>query len=198
MVPEQNYVRISNFVMPNISTFPGVTGGDGYQAHWHVPIDDHHHWKYLVNLQRSRPLDKEWLRGMTAMSLGPDYRLHRTMANRYGQDREEQRTRSFTGIGYNDFQAQDAFATETQGPVQDRTSEHLGTTDRAIILARQMLLRGVETVQEGRDPPHVCRDAAASALPHHVVKAEALPSSTDWRTYWQTPGASEAAVTTAP
>jgi phenylpropionate dioxygenase-like ring-hydroxylating dioxygenase large terminal subunit len=190
----QNYVRISNFVMPNLSTFPGITGADGFQAHWHVPIDDTHHWKYLINLQRSRPLDKEWLRGMTVMSLGPDYRLSRNQANRYGQDREEQRTRSYTGIGYNDFQAQDAFATESQGPVQDRTAEHLGTTDRAIILARQMLLRGVSDVQEGRDPPHVCRDVAASDLSHHVVKAEAVPTTADWRTYWQTPGAPETAV----
>jgi phenylpropionate dioxygenase-like ring-hydroxylating dioxygenase large terminal subunit len=194
MDADQNYVRISNFVMPNISTFPGVTGGDGFQAHWHVPIDDTHHWKYVINLQRSRPLDKEWLRRMTAMSLGPDYRLRRNMSNRYGQDREEQRTRSFSGIGYNDFQAQDAFATETQGPVQDRTAEHLGTTDRAIILARQMLLRGVQDVQQGREPPHVCRDPAGSDLSRLVVKAEALPSSTDWRTYWQAPGASAAAV----
>jgi phthalate 4,5-dioxygenase len=194
MDADQNYVRISNFMMPNISTFPGITGADGFQAHWHVPIDDTHHWKYLINLQRSRPLDKDWLRRMTVMSLGPDYRLSRNAANRYGQDREEQRTRSYTGIGYNDFQAQDAFATESQGAVQDRGAEHLGTTDRAIILARQMLLRGVGDVQDGRDPPHVIRDIAASDLSHLVVKAEALPSSTDWRTYWQTPGAPEAAV----
>src|SRR3954467_14544905 len=116
---------------------------------------------------------------MTVMSLGPDYRLSRNRANRYGQDREEQRTRSFSGIGYNDFQAQDAFATESQGPIQDRTRERLGTTDRAIALARQMLLRAIRDVQEGRDPPHAVRAAGATRLDHLVVKSEALPSSVD-------------------
>jgi phthalate 4,5-dioxygenase oxygenase subunit len=198
MSPEQNYLRITSFVMPNLSFFPGTTGGDGYQVHWHVPIDDTHHWKYVLNLQRSAPLDKAWLQRVTAMGLGPDYRLARSAANRYGQDREEQRTRSYTGIGYNDFQAQDAYATESQGPVQDRTAEHLGTTDRAIIMARQMLLRAIEDVQEGREPPHVFRDPAANRLDHLVVKAEALPSTTDWHTYWQAAGAQEAPVGTAP
>jgi phthalate 4,5-dioxygenase len=183
--PAESYVRISNFVLPNLSLFPGVTEADGYQAHWHVPIDDTHHWKYVVTFKRSAPLDKAWLRETVATALGPDYQLFRNAANRYGQDREEQRTRSFSGIGYNDFQAQDAFATESQGPVQDRTRERLGSTDRAIALARQIMLRAIRDVQEGRDPSHVIRAAGANRLDHLVVKSEALPSSVDWKTYWQ-------------
>ena len=40
------YLRVSYFILPNLSAFPGQTGGEGYSVNWHVPIDDTHHWKY--------------------------------------------------------------------------------------------------------------------------------------------------------
>ena len=100
--------------------------------------------------------------------------------------------RTFSGMGPN-FHVHDAFATESQGPIQDRTRERLGATDRAIALARQMLLRAIRDVQEGRDPPHVIRAADANRLDHLVVKSEALPRSADWKTYWQQPAPAQPA-----
>ena len=38
------------------------------------------------------------------------------------------------------------------GPVVDRSQEHLGPADRAIIAARRLLIQVVKTVQEGGDP----------------------------------------------
>ena len=38
------------------------------------------------------------------------------------------------------------------GPIVDRSKEHLGTTDRAVILLRQLLLEAVKTVQAGGAP----------------------------------------------
>src|SRR5574341_108028 len=43
---DKRYLRVTNFVMPNLSVFGGSTVGAGYSIHWHVPIDDTHHWKY--------------------------------------------------------------------------------------------------------------------------------------------------------
>ena len=43
---DQSYLRVSYFILPNLSAFPGQTGGEGYSINWHVPIDDTHHWKY--------------------------------------------------------------------------------------------------------------------------------------------------------
>ena len=38
------------------------------------------------------------------------------------------------------------------GPICDRTHEHLGTTDRAIITARQLLFEALDAIANGEDP----------------------------------------------
>ncbi len=181
---ERTYVRISNFIMPNLSAFPGMTGGDGYSVNWHVPIDDTHHWKYMISFRRSAPLDRELLRQQYAANLTPDHRFVRNSSNRYLQDRGELTAKTFSGMGYF-FAAHDAFAVEGEGPIQDRTQERLGSTDRSITMARQMLLRAIQDVQDGRDPAHVVRAADANDLRHITVVSEVIPASIDWHTYWQ-------------
>ncbi len=92
--------------------------------------------------------------------------------------------RTYSGMGTN-FLDQDAFAVESQGPIQDRAAERLGSTDGAIALARQMLLGAIRAVQEGHDPPHVVRDPRANRFDHLAVRSEVIPSATDWKTYWR-------------
>jgi 5,5'-dehydrodivanillate O-demethylase oxygenase subunit len=60
--------------------------------------------------------------------------------------------------------AQDAMAWETQGPIAERDLESLGTTDRGLIVYRQMLLRELAKVQRGEDPVGVIRDPAANGV----------------------------------
>jgi hypothetical protein len=119
-------------------------------------------------------------------SITPDYRRLRTAENRYGQDREELRTRTWAGLGPT-FQDHDGWAVETPGAIQDRTLEHLGSTDKAIVMARLMLLKAIGDVQQGRDPLHVIRDPAAVDMPHLAIRSEVIPATLDWRTYWQEP-----------
>ena len=76
--PDKRYFRVTNFVMPNLSAFGGSTVGDGYSVHWHVPIDDTHHWKYVFMFSRTKPLDPE-LRNKSRAELTADYRLPRAM-----------------------------------------------------------------------------------------------------------------------
>ena len=183
---ERDYVRITSFVMPNLSAFNGETSGERYQGHsinWHVPIDDTHHWKYQIVFSRKAPLDKDQIRQRYVGEMEDDYHLVRNPANRYLQDREEMQTRTFVGVG-SLFAAHDAFIVQGEGPVQDRTQEHLGYGDKAIIAARRMLLRAIEDVQAGREPPHVVRDPAANDFGHHVVTSVVVPAATDWRTAW--------------
>ncbi len=59
--------------------------------------------------------------------------------------------------------AQDHMAWETQGPIADRTTERLATTDRGIQLLRTVMRREIEKVKRGEDPLGVMRD------PHHDV-----------------------------
>jgi 5,5'-dehydrodivanillate O-demethylase len=57
-----------------------------------------------------------------------------------------------------DVQAQDHMAWETQGPIADRSIERLATSDRGIMMLRQIVRREIEKVQMGLDPMNVYRD----------------------------------------
>jgi phthalate 4,5-dioxygenase oxygenase subunit len=177
--PGKRYLRITNFVMPNLSAFGGSTVGEGYATHWHVPIDDASHWKYIFMFSRERPLPEELIQKNRA-DLTPDYQLARKGSNRYQQDRDSMATKSFTGMGFN-FQAHDAFATESQGAIQDRTQEHLVTSDKAIVGARKLLLKAIADLGEGRDPQHVVRDPQSNSFLHLQVFSEVIPVSADVR-----------------
>jgi 5,5'-dehydrodivanillate O-demethylase len=53
---------------------------------------------------------------------------------------------------------QDTAAWITQGPIADRTGEHLGRSDKGIIQFRQMLEDNIRLVEEGKDPMCTFRD----------------------------------------
>jgi hypothetical protein len=161
--------------MPNLAVIPGNAGNDGYSINWHVPIDDTSHWRYTFVFWRSAPPDLEVLEALRLSEMGPDYRLIRNQSNRYLQDRGELQTKWFAGLGPF-FPAHDAWATESAGPVQDRTQERLGYTDRAIIAARRLLLTAIDTMEEGGDPQGVIRDERASWMPGLVVRTAVLPT----------------------
>ena len=132
--------------------------GDGYQLYWRVAIDDEHHWLYVLAFKRSGPLDKQFVEQRTEGLITSDYHFIRNKANRYLQDREEQRTSTFTGMGAV-FVVQDACVNEGAGPIQDHTEEHLGAADISLVAGRRLMLKGIRQVQDGIDPPGVIRDA---------------------------------------
>ena len=112
----------------------------------------------------------------------PDYKPLRNKSNRYLQNRDSMSNESFTGIGFV-FQAHDLCVVEGAGQIQDRTREHLTTSDMAIVAARKLLLGAIKDVQEGRDAPHVVRDPTANDFLHLVTRGEVIPSATDWKQY---------------
>lgn len=179
---DKNNVRVSNFILPNLCAVAGDRYG--YLVQWHVPIDDTHHWRYQLRFRREVPFELAE-REEVRRAVLPDYRLPRNQDNRYLQDREEMRTRSFAGLGP-DFSTHDCCVIEGAGPVQDRTQEHLAYSDRAIVAMRQLMLRAVRDVQDGREPPHVVRDPATNAFPHIVVRRDmVLPATAEWRGFWE-------------
>ena len=171
------HARNTNFILPSLSTIPAGSN-EGYTTNWHVPIDDTHHWKYTMEFNRKVPIDPEAARRARSET-DEGYRLARRRENRYLQDREAMKAQTFAGLGFA-FQAHDLWATEGEGPIQDRTQEHLGSIDRAIIAMRKALKGAIEDVQAGRDPPLVIRDPAQNRLGRTLATAEDLPSSADW------------------
>jgi 5,5'-dehydrodivanillate O-demethylase len=49
-------------------------------------------------------------------------------------------------------------AWETQGPIFDRSQELLGTTDRGIVMWRNLLRQQIERLQQGKEPDGMIRD----------------------------------------
>jgi 5,5'-dehydrodivanillate O-demethylase oxygenase subunit len=54
----------------------------------------------------------------------------------------------------------DIAAWVTQGAITDRTREHIGTTDRGVVLFRQLVRGEIDRVARGEDPMNVFRDPA--------------------------------------
>lgn len=71
--------------------------------------------------------------------------------------------RDETGRFVTDYiDGQDMMAWVTQGPVADRSAEHLGASDKGIIMYRQLLLEQLKAVENGEDPMCVIRDPASN------------------------------------
>jgi hypothetical protein len=102
------------------------------------------------------------------------FRGKRNRANNYLLDRQVQKTESYTGIdGVN---VQDRAIQESMGPIVDRSREHLGPADKAIIQARRLLLQAVKTVREGGTPRGVKPTYYALRATEGVV-----PRAANWR-----------------
>ena len=154
----RKYLRVNNYVYPCGATPSTSTGKGGYQGRWYVPIDDFSHCRFEFFYRHSEPLDKEALRKNRAENVAADNRHIRRMENRYLQDREElKRGDSYGGMGLH-FPSQDAFAIETQGAIQDRTKEHLGSTDIVIIEVRKALFQALKQMEETGEAPFLMRD----------------------------------------
>jgi hypothetical protein len=108
----------------------------------------------------------------------PGYFLKANMENDYFIDRALQKSgENYSGIpGVN---TQDMAVQESMGPIYDRTKEHLGTSDLAIITARRLMLKSIQEVQEGRDPIGPFADAsrvrpAEMVIPDTIMWQEAM------------------------
>ena len=73
---------------------------------------------------------------------------------KYLDERGEFRTDTVNGC--------DIAAWVTQGAIADRSREHLGTTDRGVVMYRQLLRAEIEKVARGEDPMNVFRDPATN------------------------------------
>jgi 5,5'-dehydrodivanillate O-demethylase len=56
--------------------------------------------------------------------------------------------------------AQDMTGWVGQGPISDRTQEHLASSDRGVVMYRRMLVEQMERVERGEEPMAVIRDPA--------------------------------------
>ena len=177
------HVRAYHFILPFHQIRPGRTGaGQSYTAvagHCWVPMDDENTMVYNWEYSTTEPLTDED-RLERRLGNGPldvdqaTFRARRNRGNNYLMDRRVQKTETFTGIeGVNQ---QDRAVQESMGAIVDRSKEHLGPADRAVIQARRLLLQAIKTVEAGGTPPGI-------APTYYTLRpAEAVvPRDSDWR-----------------
>jgi hypothetical protein len=80
-----------------------------------------------------------------------DFKKTRNKSNNWLIDRAAQRTKTFTGI--DGINTQDHAIQESMGPIVERSQEHLGVSDLAIIQMRKLLLDSINGLKNGNEPP---------------------------------------------
>ena len=178
-------VRVSDFIMPYFAYVPQPylpVGGDS--CIMMVPIDDDTYWRYgfatnvhnfIAQVERGYGKDMPQT-GPGTRGFGGGVQQRTQLAeNDYLIDREAQRTRSFTGI--EGIAQQDMAVTESMGQIYNRTREHLGTSDRAVIRMRSMLIKAARDLANGIEPPGLEGDFSKIRSAERNIRAE-----DDWRT----------------
>jgi phthalate 4,5-dioxygenase oxygenase subunit len=186
-----NYWRIAQFVFPFYALIPtGVLGKQIITRAW-VPMDDTHTMFFSMSSAASFASLRASTAGVTGggeWQVLPNstdwfgrFRLAPNASNDYCIDRQKQRTREeYTGI--QGIHTQDQAITESMGPIFDRESEHLGSSDVMVIRVRKRLLDAVKALAErgvtppGVDTPEVYRVRSGQAF---------IPANADWVAYTQ-------------
>jgi phthalate 4,5-dioxygenase len=180
----QSYVRVSPFILPAFSIVPGPAtakfeASDSRAFRFWVPIDDTRTWFYILTM-RDTPFSREEKKAARSW-VDANYRRVRNLGNDYLQDREHQRKTSYSGIRAVIPAEQDGCATESMGPIYDRSREHLGYSDKTIIALRRLLLKAVTAVQEGKEPPHIVRDPSTNDFSWLRAAKIVIPPGESWQ-----------------
>lgn len=151
------YWRITQFLMPFYTMIPPF-GGAPRGGHAWVPMDDENCVVWSWSWTPGRDLTEEEIEqmksgaGIHPLLIPGTFRPVANKDNNYLIDREMQkRGESFAGIfgvGMEDHAVQ-----VSAGPIVDRSQEKLGTSDTAIIKARQCLLKAVKALEDGEKLP---------------------------------------------
>ncbi|GGC67580.1 aromatic ring-hydroxylating dioxygenase subunit alpha [Chelatococcus reniformis] len=178
---ERTHVRVTNQLFPHGFVIPMST--EMTITQWHVPVDDTHCYWYAVFTSYARPVDKQTMREQRLQLYElPHYTSRRNKANDYGFDPHEQATETYTGMGV-DINVHDQWAVESMGPIQDRTREHLGQSDKAIIQYRRLLRQEIEKAVAG-DKPLLVLDQAHARSIQGPATMDGIGPTRGWETYW--------------
>jgi nitrite reductase/ring-hydroxylating ferredoxin subunit len=177
------HARVTDFIMPfmcYIATVP--VGGDNCLMM--VPIDDDHFWRWSFATKKAVLVPGREVLASSAMGAGgarstavaTETRPRASRDNDYYIDRDVQREVSYTGI--RGIAQQDMAVTESMGAIYDRSHEHLGTTDAAVIRMRRMLIKAARDLDKGIEPP-----ALDASMPFADIRSaeKVLTPGEDWR-----------------
>lgn len=178
---DKTHVRVTNQVFPCAITIP--MSKEMTITQWHVPIDDHSCYWYSMFTSFGEPVDKDKMRSQRLKEHRlPDYAPLKNVANNYGFDADEQNKLTYTGMGL-DINVHDQWACEGMGSIQDRTNEHLGKTDVAIIKYRKKLRAAIASIAGG-NLNELPMGNGNAGLVRGPVSIDTLAASDDWESSW--------------
>ena len=180
----RKYVRVTLWMAPFYGMFPAPKGWGNMQAM--VPIDDTHTMFYYFKYRYDAPITAEervqheiWSGFRMGVDVidATDFRHVQKRENNWMQDRERmQRGETWTGIrGVN---MEDIAVEESMGAIFDRSKEHLGTSDIAVIRMRRLLIDAARALDERGEPPI----GVAHPVDYRRLRAEErmLPIDAPW------------------
>ena len=178
------YLRTAEMMMPNISRVAGIEDAEeevvfdrrGSALAWVVPVDDTN--TLVIGFS---DIDK------TMVVEG---------SNAY-RDRMERRSGYTVGVGdvgqtgdrpYEDRQKApgDWDAWVSQGPINIHGNEHLGVTDRGVVMYRKLLREGIRATARGEDPKNLLRAAPERPIPTITQNTVlSIPARPDAAAEWE-------------
>src|SRR5947199_224288 len=175
--PGNHYWRITQWIMPWYTLIPPYAGNAANGHAW-VPMDDENCMAWSMTFHPAHPIPEEHLElikdgnGVHAELIPGTFRPVANRSNDYLIDRAKQNS----GRHYNAVKGlamQDASVQESMGPIADRTKENLRSTDRAIIIARQRLVKAGKEIQKGGKAPGLSAEAQLVRSASFVIPVEA-------------------------
>lgn len=152
------YWRVTQWLLPSFSLIPG-RGRRGGTA-W-IPVDDEHCVRYSIGLNPDADIDHAAADAISPPGKPQQFTLldgtiidtmipYGTKANQYEIDRDLQKSGHYSGIL--PIPMQDKAMIEGMTRTVDRSLEHLGSSDVAVIAARRRLLKLSRELEKGVEP----------------------------------------------
>ena len=148
----RTFIRVQEAFTPNMRSIADNLTPDRPHSEdasligWWVPVDDTHTLGF--HIEAFDPQDKDKVSTFAKAKEG-----------RTAGTQEQHRDYVDTQRHPDDKEAQ-----ISQRPIAVHALEHLGTTDRGVIMFRKLLRRAIRDVREGRDPQNVFRDSQRSLI----------------------------------
>jgi phenylpropionate dioxygenase-like ring-hydroxylating dioxygenase large terminal subunit len=178
-LPDGNYYwRVTQWLLPSFSLIPG-RGRRGGTA-W-IPVDDEHCTRYSISLSPDEDMDMDVAEKRSPSGTPQQFELrdgtiidtmipYGTKANQYLIDRAKQKAGHYTGIW--SIAMQDKAMIEGMTRTVDRSLEHLGSSDVAVIAARRRLLKLSRDLERGIEPLAATHPELYRVRPLDLISAE--------------------------
>ena len=172
------HVRVTNQIFPQAICIP--MSREMTITQWHVPIDNENCYWYSIFTSFARPVNKRLMREQRLREhTVPDYAPIKNAENNYNYDPHEQKLETYTGMGL-DINVHDQWAVEGMGPIQDRTQEHLGRSDVAIIRYRRILRQAIADLRSHKFDQLPMTDDATVKI-KGPLSNDAITKTSNWK-----------------